>query len=194
MKSFFALSAVAFLLFAFTAAPVSYRIDTQQSKVTWTGYKVTGQHTGTVPVRTGDLKFDDGQLVGGSILIDMAALTVTDLSGEMKGKLEGHLKSPDFFGVEKYPTAKLTIDKVTSRGKAGDVRINGTLTIKETTRPVKFNAQLNERGNQVVGTAELTIDRTEYNVRYGSGSFFDNLGDNTIYDEFDLKIALVANK
>ena len=194
MKSFFALSAFAFLLLAFTAAPISYRIDSSQSKVTWTGYKVTGQHTGVVPVRTGDLQFDNGQLVGGDILIDMAALTVTDLTGEMKGKLEGHLKSPDFFGVEKHPTAKLTIDKVTSRGKAGDVRINGQLTIKETTRPVKFNAQLVERGNQVVGTAELTIDRTEYNVRYGSGSFFDNLGDNTIYDEFDLKIELVANK
>ena len=194
MKLFFTLGALSLFLLAFTVAPVSYSVNPAQSQVTWTGYKVTGQHTGTVPVRTGQLQTENGQLVGGTLTIDMAALTVTDLSGEMKGKLEGHLKSPDFFGVEKHPTATLVIDKVSSRGKPGDVRVNGRLTIKEITQPVRFNAVVTERGDQLVAKAELTIDRSDYNVRYGSGSFFDNLGDNTIYDEFDLAVELVAAK
>ena len=189
------LALFAFVGLSFTDSEiVTYSVDTEASVVKWTGYKVTGKHYGTVKVENGALQYEDGQLVGGSFEIDMASIKCDDLSGEYAQKLEGHLKSADFFGVENHPTAKFVITEVISRGKPGDYRISGDLTIKETTKPVKFNANITEESDNMLANAKITIDRAEYNVRYGSGSFFDNLGDKTIYDEFDLEVQLVANK
>ena len=143
-------------------------------------------------IKNGNLDFTDGKLTGGNFDIDMASITVTDLEGGMKGKLEGHLKSADFFGTEKYPTAKFVITKVVSRGKAGEYKIVGNITIKETTKEIKFNANVTEENGVKTATADITLDRSEFNVRYGSGSFFDGLGDKTIYDEFDLSVNLVV--
>ena len=181
------------LLFA-TSAAVVLDVDTNLSQVTWKGYKVTGSHEGTIDIKKGNLEFTDGVLTGGSFTMDMPSLKTTDLSGGMAEKLEGHLKSDDFFGVGNYPTATFDITDVASRGKAGEYRVTGDLTIKGTTKPVKFNTTVIEEMGKYVAVAEVKIDRTEYNVRYGSGSFFDNLGDKTIYDEFDLGIRLVTAK
>lgn len=193
---FIALLAVAGLSFTGPQTTIadSYKVDTDESVINWKGYKVTGQHYGTVKLKEGSLEYTDGMLSGGSFAIDMGTITVGDLEGEYKGKLENHLKSDDFFGVKNYPTAKFVITEVISRGKPGDYRITGDLTIKETTKPVKFNASITEEGGKHVAMADITIDRAEYDVRYGSGSFFDNLGDKTIYDEFDLQVKLVASK
>ncbi|MTB51353.1 YceI family protein [Lewinella sp. W8] len=180
------------LLFAFTTATVN--VDTEASQIIWKGYKVTGSHEGTIKVENGELTFDDGTFTGGSFDIDMSTIAVTDLQGGMAQKLEGHLKSPDFFGVEKYPTATFNITKVVSRGTPGDYRVTGDLTIKETTKTIRFNANVTEEGGLYVATADVTIDRSDFDVRYGSGSFFDNLGDKTIYDEFELGIKLVTKK
>ena len=169
-------------------------VNVQESKVVWNGYKVTGSHTGTINIKSGDLEFDGDRLVGGNFEIDMTSIVVTDLSGEYKGKLEGHLKSADFFGVEKHPTATFNITKVVSRGTPGDYKIIGDLTIKDITKEIKFLANLKDEGSKTKATAEVKVDRSEFNVRYGSGSFFDNLGDKTIYDEFDLEVMLVVNK
>ena len=161
-------------------------INTETSTITWKGYKVTGSHTGTVDVKNGYLTFDNGMLTGGELTIDMASLGSTDLEGDYKNKLDGHLKSDDFFGVASYPTATFTITNVISRGTEGDYKIVGNITIKETTKEIKFNATVKDGS----ANAEIKIDRSEFNVRYGSGSFFDNLGDKTIYDEFDLVLNL----
>ncbi len=169
-------------------------VDTEKSKLEWKGYKVTGSHTGYVNIKEGSLDFEDGALVGGEFTIDMASITVTDLTGDYKGKLEGHLKSDDFFGVKKHPTASFKIKEVVSRGKPGEYKITGALTIKEITQEIKFNAMVKEDGNMVKATGDMEIDRSDFNVRYGSGSFFDGLGDKTIYDEFDLSVSLVAAK
>ena len=185
------------LLFAtllFTAAVVTVPVDTTASQVTWKGYKVTGSHEGTIGLKSGNLEFTDGVLTGGQFTIDMPTLKTTDLSGGMAEKLDGHLKSDDFFGVANYPDATLNITNVASRGKAGEYRVTGDLTIKGTTKPVKFNTVVTEEMGKYVAVADVKIDRTEYNVRYGSGSFFDNLGDKTIYDEFDLTVRLVTAK
>ena len=155
---------------------------------------MTGSHEGTIDLQRGDLNFSNGVLTGGSFTIDMSTIAATDITGEYAQKLEGHLKSPDFFGVEKFPTAKFIITNVASRGTAGEYRVTGDLTIKETTKQVKFNAVVTEEMGKYVATADLKLDRTEFDVRYGSGSFFDNLGDKTIYDEFDLGIRLVTKK
>ena len=180
---------------AFTTAVVSFNVDTAESQVTWKGYKVTGSHEGTIAVKDGNLDFTDGRLTGGSFTIDMTTIDVTDLTANQgKGKLEGHLKSADFFGVEKFPTATFRISRAVPKGTPNDYKIQGQLQIKEKIQPISFYANVQERGNRVVATADLQIDRTDFDVRYGSGSFFDNLGDKTIYDEFDLSIQLVANK
>ncbi len=187
---------VAFVGLSFMAfdAGTTMRVDTQNSSVQWTGYKVTGQHNGVVNIKSGSLNYNEkGFFAGGSFEIDMTTIKCLDLQGEMAGKLEGHLKSDDFFGTANFPTAKFVSTKVTSRGKPGEYKIVGNLTIKNTTKEVKFDASLKEEaGGKIVATGDLKIDRSEFDVRYGSGSFFDGLGDKTIFDEFDLKVKLTA--
>ena len=176
------------MVFASTGDPVVKTINVETSTVEWKGYKVTGSHTGTIMVQSGTLSFDEaGSLTGGNFVIDMTSITNTDMAGKGgAAKLEGHLKSPDFFGVETHPTAAFEITKVVSRGTPGSYKIVGNLTIKETTKEIKFSADITENS----AAAKIVLDRSDFNVKYGSGSFFDGLGDKTIYDEFDLMLNL----
>ncbi len=195
----FALSAVvAFTMMSFTAGNngdrASYSVDVKASKGKWTGYKVTGQHTGGVNLQKGTLTFEGDVLVGGNFDIDMNSITCTDMEGEYGNKLVGHLKSEDFFGVDKYPVARLNIVRAIAQSSSGDYKIIGDLTIKSTTKQVKFFAKVVKGVDGIiVSSAKLVIDRSDFDVRYGSGSFFDGLGDKTIYDEFDIEVNLVAN-
>lgn len=182
------------LFFVALQAQTSYNVNTGASAVVWTGYKVTGKHTGTVKVKSGTVQFTDGMLSGGTFEMDMNSINCTDLEGEWAGKLVGHLKSDDFLGVASYPTATLVITRAIAQDSKGNYKVLGNLTIKGTTKEVKFFANAQESNGAVNATGKLTIDRSEYNMRYGSGSFFDGLGDKTIYDEFDLQISLVAGK
>ncbi|MEO1263772.1 MAG: YceI family protein [Bacteroidota bacterium] len=199
-NSFFAmlLAASALVGFSFTVVPNlagNYSVNVAESNVEWKGYKVTGEHSGTINVKAGDLTFgSNGELTGGNVTIDMASIKCTDLEGEWADKLVGHLKSDDFFGVGNFPTAELVITKVAPKGTPGDYKVTGNLKIKETTKEIRFYAHLDDAGNSVNATADLKIDRTDFDVRYGSGSFFDNLGDKTIYDEFDLTVNLKVTK
>ena len=193
VRLFTLLALFAFTGLAFTAV-VNVSVDTTASQITWKGYKVTGEHAGTIAVKEGNFTYDGTILTGGNFVIDMTSIACTDLQGEYAGKLVGHLKSDDFFGVATYPTAKFEITKVVSRGKAGDYKVTGNLTIKETTKEIRFNVNVDQSTGVPVATADITIDRSDFNVKYGSGSFFDNLGDKTIYDEFDLGLKLVGSK
>jgi len=175
-------------------APESVAVDTQASFVQWTGYKVTGKHFGKVRLKSGNLVYNNGNLTGGAFVLDMKSISVEDMTGGGADKLRGHLMSDDFFGVEKYPSAKFEITKVISRGTPGAYKIIGNLTIKSTTKEIRFNADMKQENGKTVGVAKITLDRSEYDIRYGSGSFFENLGDKTIYDEFDLDINLVVSK
>ncbi len=173
---------IATITFAFTTIEDGKKeIKVESSSVTWKGYKVTGSHMGSIALKQGSLDFKDGKLVGGEFTIDMGTIENTDMEGEYKAKLEGHLKSDDFFGVATYPTAKLVFNKVKSTGK-NSYEVTGKLTIKDKTNPVTFDMSI--YGNKA--TANVKIDRTEFGVRYGSASFFDDLQDKAIYDEFDL--------
>lgn len=193
MKKLLILPLLAIL--AMSAANLNtYNVDVTASNIIWNGYKVTGQHSGTVKLKNGNLTFNNNQLNGGSFEIDMNSITCTDLDAEYGGKLVGHLKSDDFFGVAKYPTAKFVITRAIPQDTKGNYKIVGNLTIKQTTKEIKFAANLSESNGKVTATGKITIDRSEYDVRFGSGSFFDNLGDKTIYDEFDLNVTLVAKK
>lgn len=177
---------VALITFSFaTPEETKKEIKTAESSVIWKGYKVTGSHQGTIAIKNGSLTFNDSKLTGGSFIIDMTSIANTDLEGEYKGKLEGHLKSDDFFGVEKFPTALLVFTKVKSTGK-NSYKVTGNITIKGTTKSITLDLSI--YGNKA--TASLKIDRTKFDVRYGSTSFFDGLKDKAIYDEFDLVVDL----
>lgn len=193
MKKLLLLPLLAVLAMAATTL-TDYKVDTAYSNIVWTGYKVTGQHTGDVKVKNGTLQYADGKLTGGSFEIDMNSITCTDMQGEGASKLVGHLKSDDFFGVATYPTAKFVITRAIPTDSKGNYKIVGNLTIKNTTKEVKFNANVVDKGSEVNASGKLVVDRSDYDVRFGSGSFFDGLGDKTIYDEFDLQIWLVAKK
>lgn len=193
MKNLLLLPLLALLAMA-AKSPSNYVVDTQSSSVVWTGYKVTGKHTGTVKIKNGTLTMDEGRLTGGSFDIDINSITCTDLEGEWAGKLVGHLKSDDFLGASTYPTASFVITKAIPQDTKGNYKILGNLSIKGTTKEVKFFANVSEANGMVNASGKITVDRSEFNMRYGSGSFFDGLGDKTIYDEFDLQVSLVAKK
>ena len=161
------------------------KIEVKDSNIEWEGEKVTGSHEGTIELKDGYFTMENGELKGGEFVMDMTSITVTDLEGEDKGKLEGHLKSDDFFGVNNHPTAKLIITSVAKKSN-GTYGVVADLTIKEKTNSITFDLDMDDNS----ASTELTIDRSKYDVRYGSGSFFDNLGDKTIYDNFELDVEL----
>ncbi len=181
--------AVLFVSASFAKNPIEKekkQVKTAESTVTWKGYKVTGSHYGEIALKEGHLVFDGDNLIGGEFTVDMATLESHDLEGEYKGKLEGHLKSDDFFGTDNHPTSTLVFTKVAPKGKNA-YEVSGNLTIKGQTKPVTFN--LSVYGNKA--TANVKIDRTKYDIKFRSGSYFDSLGDKMIYDEFDLVVDLV---
>jgi len=193
MKKLFFLPLLAILAMA-AKVTTTYKVDTQNSNVIWTGYKVTGKHTGTVKIKNGMLSTDGGVITGGSFEIDINSITNTDQEGELAKKLVGHLKGDDFLGAASFPTASFVITKAIPQDTKGNYKILGNLTIKGITKEVKFFANAAEANGMINASGKITIDRSEFNMRYGSGSFFDGLGDKTIYDEFDLQISLVAKK
>ena len=185
--------ALAFLGFAFTTAPkaTTFKVDTQKSIILWNAKKVTGEHSGTIKLGGGELNLNGTNLTAGSFTINMTTITSTDGGG---ARLEGHLKSEDFFSVEKNPTSTCVITKVTPAA-AGTIMVAGNLTIKGITKALSFPANLAAKGNNITAVAKgVKVDRTKYDIRYGSKSFFDSIGDKAIDDEFTLDITLVASK
>jgi polyisoprenoid-binding protein YceI len=160
-------------------------IDASKSKITWLGKKITGQHEGTINFKDGYLIFKDKVVAGGSFTVDMTTISNTDQTGKGKTNLEAHLKSDDFFSVHNFPTSTLVFKTIANKGN-NIYSITADLTIKGITKPIKFDLAV--KGN--TATANLVIDRTKYDIRYGSGSFFENLGDKTIYDNFELTVEL----
>ena len=175
---------LAFLTAGILTAQVR-QINIKKSAITWTGKKVTGEHMGSLMFKSGSLSFKDKKIIGGNFIVDMTTLTNTDQSGSGKAKLEGHLKSADFFATDEFKTAKLVFKTVKEKVK-GTYAIVADLTIKGKTNPVRFD--LITKGK--TATADVIIDRTKYGIQYGSGSFFDDLGDRTIYDEFELHVKI----
>jgi len=151
---------------------------------------VTGEHTGTIDFKAIAWKFDKaGTLVSANFTVDMTSIKCTDLDEKNGAKLVGHLGSADFFNTTVYPTAQFKTTGVKSMGK-GAYEVTGDLTIKDITEPITFSANVSSDGHMRTGTAEVAIDRTKYDIKYGSGSFFDGLGDKMINDEFALVIEI----
>lgn len=167
------------------------KVDVTKSVVNWTGKKVAGEHHGTIAIKEGNLEEKDGQITGGKIVMDMPSIADHDLTNPgMNAKLIGQLKSDDFFGVVTFPTSELVLKKVESNGNSHT--FTGDLTIKGITNPVTFAATSSKDGNNTLYKGTITVDRSKFNVRYGSKSFFNNLGDKVINDEFLLDFNLLV--
>lgn len=167
-------------------------VSKTESSVTWHASKVTGSHFGKVPISDAKLDYTNGKITGGSFEMDMSNLTVEDITDASSNqKLTGHLKSDDFFSVVKFPKAMMKITNVkTTDGKTYEITAN--LTIKGVTTPVTFPATLAMANGKMVTTAEIKFDRTKYDIKYRSGSYFEDLADKLIYDEVKLDVKLVA--
>ena len=189
---------VILITFVFTAAflPAQKKLvaDAAATVIDWKGDKIVGSfHVGTIDLKSGWLTVDGSSVTGGEFIVDMNSIRNSDLKDEkMRDRLIGHLKSDDFFGVEKYPLSKLVITG-SSKAADGKVLFKGNLTIKEATLPVEFTATESKSGNVVTYVAAISFDRSLYDVRFGSGKFFSNLGDNAINDEIKLNVKLVLN-
>lgn len=180
------------LLLAIMTAPLTYgqnklQADVQKTKLEWLGEKVLGKHTGTIQLQSGWLTWNNNRITSGEFLIDMK--TIRDDDGLTN--LEKHLRSDDFFSVEKFPVSKLVITGSDSFEK-GTATVKGNLTIKGITNPIEFTAAVQKKDDGTWFYSNIIVDRTKYDVRYGSGKFFDNLGDKIIYDEFKLKVTLLV--
>lgn len=177
----------------------TYQLVQEESNVNWHGTKVTGEHKGEIELESGELTVSGDQLTGGTIVMDMNTITNTDITAEEdNAKLVGHLKSDDFFGVEKYPTAKFEITGVSPIADAAagqpNYNVQGNLTIKEKTEQVSFPAVVTMDNGMINAKADITIDRSKYDVRYGSETFFGSLGDKAISDEFTVSFDVTAKK
>jgi polyisoprenoid-binding protein YceI len=183
----------AIILMAFGKVATVYSVDNSQSSLSWTAKKVTGSHTGTISVASGKLELDNNVLKGGNFQLDARSITVTDIKDAgMNGKLLGHLKSDDFFAVEKHPSASFVITSATAKG-GGNYDVTGNLTIKGITKAISFPATVTVAGGKATAKATIKVDRTKFDIKYRSNNFFENLGDKAIYDDFELDVTLVAN-
>jgi len=181
------------------AESMKFTVDTASSVIEWKGEKPTGTHTGTIKIANGSFMANDSVVESGNFVIDMKSIEVTDLEGDEKSNLEAHLKGTvegkegDFFNITEFPEATFEVTGITE--KDGQPMLQGNLTIKEETKNIAFPVSISNDGkNMEITSEEFTIDRTKWNVNYGSKSVFDGLGDKFINDEIALKIDLKASK
>jgi len=168
-----------------------YELDTENSSITWIGRKVLGEHNGKISIQSGTILVQDGMLQGGDISVDMQSITCNDLTDPQSNeRLVNHLKSDDFFGAETYPTARLVVTDVESINTGASVTAD--LTIKENTHPVTFDVTFSETDGKLQAEGTLVFDRSLYDVRYRSNTFFDDLGDKAIYNDVELQFNLVT--
>ncbi len=177
-----------------------HSVNVDQSNVEWIGKKVIGSsHNGTIAIKSGSLTLKDGKVTGGRFEIDMQSIVNKDLTNaDLNAKLVGHLKSDDFFSVQKFPVASFIMSNAVFNSKAGNsdpnYTITGDLRIKGITKKITFPARIETNDNKTTANAKIVFDRSKFDVRYGSGSFFDNLGDNMIEDDITLNVSLTAMK
>lgn len=192
MKKFGILVSIAFVVMSLTtvSAQEKYMVAIENSTITWVGYKPTGSHNGTISLESGSILMQGKYIVGGMFTANMPSIKDADGSA----KLEGHLKSADFFEVEAFPTAKFAISEV-EMDENGAAIIKGNITIKGITKEISFSGKVSKTDNSVTLKSEVfQINRADFNVKFKSKSFFNDLKDKFINDEFDLQVTIVANK
>lgn len=181
-------------ILAMQVLAADYKLDKSNSTVKWSGKKVTGEHYGTIDLNSGNLEVADNKIKSGTFQMEMTTIVCEDITNESTNKkLVGHLKSDDFFSVEKHPVSTLVIKEV--KHKVGNTHsFTGQLTIKGITHPITFDAEVNLSGQKLKANGKIEVDRTLYDIKFRSGKFFSDLGDNLIYDTFTLDFDVVATK
>ena len=193
MKKLILLTVVSILVRFNSNGQETYKISPEKSTIEWIGEKVTGSHSGYINLQNAFFLFEEEVFVGGEFNIDMNSIKCTDIENPTyAAKLESHLKDPDFFNSSKYPNSNFKITNIIFDGTS--YMITGNMTIKEISQEITFPAKFENDGDLFHAYATLKIDRTKHDIKYGSGSFFDGLGDRMIYDEFTLKIHLIGSK
>ena len=168
-------------------------VNIQKSTIEWEGGSATTTHNGLISLKSGNLEISNGKLTGGTFEADMTSITNLDVSEAYRSKLENHLKSEDFFDAKKFPTARLTIVKATAK-KGNLYQIIADFRVRNITKTIEFNATLKAYMDGYAASATFTFDRSEYEVKHRSGSFFMDLGDKLIYDEIKVKVSLLTQK
>ena len=172
----------------------NFKIIAAQSNIDWIGRKVKGSHNGTISVKDGTLVLNDNQLLSGNFVADTTSIKILDITDPAtNAQLAGHLASADFFASEQYPEAQFVITSAEPAEK-GTYLINGDLTIKEITHPIAFSAQVYTSNSTLTVSGKIIVDRTKYNMKFRSGNFFQNLGDNLIYNNFELNVNITAKQ
>ena len=174
-----------------------YKVETDESKVHWVGKKVTGQHNGTLNLDNSEVVVEGNDVVQAKIQMDMNSIVCEDLTDpQWNKKLVDHLKSDDFFSVDKFPKATFVTTGFTANADGmaedGNYLVTGDLTIKGITHEISFPVIVEISGDQLTANGKTKLDRTKWDVKYGSGSFFKGLGDNMIYDDFEIEFDLTA--
>ncbi len=165
----------------------NFEIAVAQSNINWTGRKVTGSHFGTIGFKAGSLAIDDGELTGGKFTVDTTSIKVLDITDPAtNAQFSGHLASDDFFGSTQFPEASFEISSVNRN------HVDGNLTIKGITHPIGFDGNIKITGDTLTASGKMVVDRTKYGIKFRSGSFFKNLGDTLIYNDFDLNVNITA--
>ncbi len=196
----FSLAILGVFLFALGAAAGNsengktvYNVDVKQSNVKWVGKKVGGEHSGTLSLSSGEVVAESGKVSNANITLDMNSIACTDLTDpEWNQKLVGHLKSDDFFSVEQFPKATFVTTSFKKASGSDAYTVTGKLTIKGITNEISFPATVTVSNGQLTAKGTATVDRAKYNIKYSSGSFFENLGDKMIYDDMEIEFNLVA--
>jgi len=178
------------------SASKTLEVNTANTTITWSGSKIGSTHTGVLKLKSGEVMVDGDKITGGNFIIDMSTMTNSDLDAEGGAKLVGHLSSPDFFDVAKYPTSKFEITKVTKLAGNPDANcmVYGNLTMMGQTKEIGFKANAKVGPNRVsVSTGDFTIDRTDFGIKFGSESIVGTAKDKAISDKVGLKINLSAS-
>ena len=167
----------------------NYLIDTENSKINWHAEKFIGKaHDGTVKIKSGEVSFNNDSSKG-TVIIDMTTIT----ESENTTQLINHLKSADFFDVTKFPESKIELTKIVpTKDGINTYEVFGNLTIKDKTNPIAFNAVITGGSDTATLNGKFSIDRTLWNVKFGSNKFFDNLADKAIRDDIDYNISISA--
>lgn len=195
MKTVKKLAAISFILLGIVTFSYaqSFVVNKDQSTVKWNGKKVGGEHYGTIKFSSGTLQVNNGQVSTGVFEMDMTSIVCEDITNEgTNQRLVNHLKSDDFFSVESNPTSRMSITGV-KKTSGNEYEFSGNLTIKGITNPITFKATTDVSGSTLRASGVMVVDRAKYDIKFRSGSFFQNLGDNLIYDDFTLDFSLVAN-
>ena len=172
-----------------------YSVVIDETELLWIGKELSTKiHTGTLNLSNGLIQVDNDKTITGNVTINMSTINVTDLQGRAKEMLEGHLRSADFFEVENFPEATLSFKSKSFNKLKNQINFEGELIIKDISNPIIFNATLLESSPYLKAKAILSFDRSKYDVRFRSGSFFENLGDKLILDDIDVNITLVTRK